>query len=89
MWAITQSACSIVLVACKAAVAALQVVEVEGGVTLTGPTVQSLLFNISTFLSASYIFVHRFISGVSFFQFSMSLVQIDDPSLYFHDVVDL
>jgi len=89
MYAITQSECSIVLVVCKAAVAALQDVEVEGGVTLTGPTIQSLIFNISTFLSASHIFVHRFISGVSFFQFSMSLVQIDHASLYFHDGVDL
>ena len=39
MYAITQSECSIVLVVCKAAVAALQDVEVEGGVTLTGPTI--------------------------------------------------
>jgi hypothetical protein len=87
MWVSTQSECSIVLVACKAAVAALQVVEAEGGVTLTGPSVQSLLFNISTLLPAAHIFVHFFISASALFQLSMFLVQIDDPSLYFHDVV--
>ena len=47
MWVVVQSEASILLAACKAAVPALQVHEVERGVILPAFSVQSLSFIIS------------------------------------------